>query len=183
VRSVFSPSTTSTLATAGVALGFIGAALGSLAQVRLAALRRSYSRLLGSASEADIATIVGQHVQATEHFRREVSGLRGEVALMRTDLGDAIRHVAVVRYDAFGDMGGRLSFSAALLDDAGDGLVLTSINGRSETRTYAKGVKAGESDHSLSPEELQAISYASRTGVQPSEAEESAPRRSRFSRR
>ena len=40
-------------------------------------------------------------------------------------------------------MGGRLSFSAAMLDDAGDGLVLTSINGRSETRTYAKGVKHG----------------------------------------
>jgi hypothetical protein len=59
-------------------------------------------------------------------------------------------------------MGGRMSFSAALLDDAGDGLVLTSINGRSETRTYAKGVKAGSSDHTLSPEEEQAITYATR---------------------
>ena len=62
---------------------------------------------------------------------------------MQADLADAIRHVAVVRYDAFGDMGGRLSFSVAMLDDSGDGLVLTSINGRTETRTYAKGVKAG----------------------------------------
>ena len=44
-----------------------------------------------------------------------------------------------MRYDAFGDMGGRLSFSVALLDDAGDGLVLTSINGRTETRTYCQG--------------------------------------------
>jgi hypothetical protein len=69
---------------------------------------------------------------------------------------------AVVRYDAFPDMGGRLSFSVALLDDAGDGLVLTSINGRSETRTYAKGVKGAKSDHQLSPEETQAISYASK---------------------
>ena len=64
-------------------------------------------------------------------------------------------------------MGGRLSFSAALLDDSGDGLVLTSINGRSETRTYAKGVKAGESDHSLSPEEQQAIGYAGRSAARP----------------
>ena len=55
----------------------------------------------------------------------------------------ALRHVAVVRYDAFGDMGGRLSFSAALLDDQGDGLVLSSINGRSETRTYAKALVGG----------------------------------------
>ena len=88
--------------------------------------------------------------------------LRDDLTAARADLSDALRHVAVVRYDAFGDMGGRMSFSAALLDDAGDGLVLTSINGRSETRTYAKGVKGGSSDHSLSPEEEQAIAYAAR---------------------
>ncbi len=72
----------------------------------------------------------------------------------------ALRHVAVVRYDAFGDMGGRLSFSAALLDDQGDGLVLSSINGRSETRTYAKSLVGGESEHTLSPEEQDAITAA-----------------------
>ena len=52
----------------------------------------------------------------------------------------ALRHLAVVRYDAFGDMGGHLSWSLALLDDAGDGVVLTSIHGRSEARTYAKNI-------------------------------------------
>jgi hypothetical protein len=72
----------------------------------------------------------------------------------------AQRHVAVVRYDAFGDMGGRLSFSAALLDDQGDGLVLSSINGRSETRTYAKALVGGQSEHTLSPEEQDAIAAA-----------------------
>ncbi len=72
----------------------------------------------------------------------------------------ALTRVAVVRYDAFGDLAGALSFSAALLDDAGNGLVLSSINGRSETRTYAKGVHAGESDAPLSPEEQEAIAEA-----------------------
>jgi hypothetical protein len=120
---------------------------------------------LGSASEADLVTVVGQHVDAFGRVQREVQGLRGEVALMRTDLGDAIRHVAVVRYDAFNDMGGRLSFSAALLDDAADGLVMTSINGRSETRTYAKGVKAGESAQPLSPEEQQVVGYATKAAA------------------
>jgi hypothetical protein len=72
----------------------------------------------------------------------------------------AMRHVAVVRYDAFGDMGGMLSFSAALFDDNGDGLVISSINGRSETRTYAKALVGGQSDHTLSPEEKQAITAA-----------------------
>ena len=74
----------------------------------------------------------------------------------------ALRHVAVVRYDAFGDMGGHLSFSAALLDDNGDGLVLSSINGRTETRTYAKPLVGLQSEHTLSPEENEAIENARR---------------------
>ena len=72
----------------------------------------------------------------------------------------ALRHVGVVRYDAFGDMGGRLSFSAALFDDNGNGLVISSINGRSETRTYAKQLVDLRSDHTLSPEEQDAIREA-----------------------
>lgn len=72
----------------------------------------------------------------------------------------ALRHVAVVRYDAFGDIGGRLSFSAALLDDSGDGLVITSIHARDESRTYAKGVIGGRSEVTLTPEEQQAVAAA-----------------------
>jgi hypothetical protein len=72
----------------------------------------------------------------------------------------ALRHAAVVRYDAFGDMGGRLSYSAAIYDDRGNGMVISSINGRSETRTYAKELVGLKSDHTLSPEEERAIEAA-----------------------
>jgi hypothetical protein len=73
---------------------------------------------------------------------------------------EAIRHVGVVRFDAFEDMGGRLSFAAALLDANGDGVVITSINGRQDTRCYAKRVQSGTSIHNLSDEERQAIREA-----------------------
>lgn len=96
----------------------------------------------------------------------ELGPLREEVQRLRDSHLDAVKHVAVVRYDAFGDMGGRMSFSAALLDDTGTGLVLTSINGRSETRTYAKGLRLGSSDSPLSPEEDEAITHA-RNGTTP----------------
>ncbi|HEX5525352.1 MAG TPA: DUF4446 family protein [Pedococcus sp.] len=89
----------------------------------------------------------------------------GDLAALRSDLEQALRHVAVVRYDAFGDMGGRLSFSAALVDDRGDGLVFSSIHARGESRTYAKGVVGGSSDATLTPEEQQALA-AARTGSQ-----------------
>jgi hypothetical protein len=87
----------------------------------------------------------------------------GDLAALRSDLEQALRHVAVVRYDAFGDMGGRLSFSAAVVDDHGDGLVFSTIHARGESRTYAKGVVGGSSDATLTPEEQQALA-AARTG-------------------
>ncbi|CAN5129719.1 hypothetical protein BH18ACT9_BH18ACT9_07740 [soil metagenome] len=90
----------------------------------------------------------------------DVEGLRGEVHTLRAEVADALRHLAVVRYDAFGDMGGHLSWSMALLDDAGNGVVLTSIHGRSDARTYAKNVSHWLCDQQLSPEEEEAIKFA-----------------------
>ena len=75
-------------------------------------------------------------------------------------LRTSVRRIGLVRFDAFEDMGGRLSFSAALLDENGDGIVITSINGRQDTRCYAKTVQRGTSVHNLSDEEEQAIREA-----------------------
>ena len=172
------------LAAAGVAVLSLGLCLALVS--RFGKLRGAVSVLTGGdASTTFVDSVQRQHREA-EGLRADVAMLRDDLAAARADLSDALRHVAVVRYDAFGDMGGRLSFSAALLDDSGDGLVLTSINGRSETRTYAKGVKGSQSDHSLSPEELQAIAYASRTSVQPAfvpDAEHARGKRRSFLRR
>ena len=90
----------------------------------------------------------------------DVAGLRGEVQALRGEVAEALRHLAVVRYDAFGDMGGHLSWSMALLDDGGNGIVLTSIHGRSEARTYAKNVTGWTCEQALSPEEDEAIKFA-----------------------
>jgi hypothetical protein len=72
----------------------------------------------------------------------------------------SLRDVAVIRYDALQEMSGQLSFSLAILNAQGDGIVLTSINGRAETRTYAKAIVAGKSQQELSPEEAEAIRVA-----------------------
>jgi hypothetical protein len=72
----------------------------------------------------------------------------------------AVTKVGVVRYDAFEDVGGRLSFSCALLDEHGSGVVMTSINGRQDTRVYAKPISEGRSPYNLSIEEEDAIRQA-----------------------
>lgn len=172
------------LALGGAAVALLSLLVTLLIVVRLRRLRAAYDTLARGSEGGSFVEAVGRQHREAEGLRTDVGMLRDEMAAARADLSDALRHVAVVRYDAFGDMGGRLSFSAALLDDAGDGLVLTSINGRSETRTYAKGVTAGGSDHALSPEESEAINYASRPGTRPVQAPpEPVGRRGRFSRR
>lgn len=108
------------------------------------------------------------------HAWFRVTRLRSEVAAVRSERErtpppapaepratapdlEAIRDVAVVRYDALQEMSGRLSFSLALLNAVGDGVVVSSINGRSETRTYAKIIRDGGPTHPLSPEEERAV--------------------------
>jgi hypothetical protein len=72
----------------------------------------------------------------------------------------ALRNVALVRYDAFADTAGRMSFSLALLNDGGDGISISAIAGRTDTRVYAKSVVNGSGEQELSPEERQAVSAA-----------------------
>lgn len=95
-----------------------------------------------------------------EPLPADVGALRSEVEALRLEVNDALRHLAVVRYDAFGDMGGHLSWSVAFLDDNGNGLVLTSIHGRSDSRTYAKNIAGWQCDQQLSPEETEAVELA-----------------------
>lgn len=86
--------------------------------------------------------------------------VQGAVGTYGTVDPRSLRNVGIVRYDALNEMSGQLSFSLALLDSRGDGVVLSSINGRAETRTYAKPVMAGQGETELSPEETRAVRSA-----------------------
>lgn len=156
-----------------VALVAAYAALRTLARLRrsTAALARStegasHDSLVEAAhrNTEDVAALVEElaalraHVDATrsdvlDGVRRTVEGSQGGQAA-------ALRNVALVRYDAFSDMAGRLSFSLALLDEHGDGVAISAIAGQTDTRVYAKGVTGGKGEHELSPEERQAVESA-----------------------
>lgn len=104
---------------------------------------------------------VGQRRRGRE-VPPDLESLARAATELRADMRRALRHLAVVRYDAFGDMGGHLSWSVALLDDEGDGMVVTAIHGRADTRTYAKNVAGWTGDQQLSPEESEAVALARR---------------------
>jgi hypothetical protein len=114
-----------------------------------------------------LIAVAGRRTASRGRSKADASGLpedpralRQEVAALKAESAQVLRNVAVVRYDAFTDTGGQLSWSLALLDDSGSGVVLTSIQGRNESRTYAKNVAGWASETQLSPEEEDAITNA-----------------------
>jgi hypothetical protein len=95
-----------------------------------------------------------------ELFALEMAGLREETMALHDAVARAVQRVGLVRFDAFEDLGGMLSFAVAMLDKEGSGVVLSSINGRNETRIYAKPIEHGASRINLSGEEEEAIRRA-----------------------
>jgi hypothetical protein len=77
----------------------------------------------------------------------------------------AISRIGLIRFDAFDDTGGAQSFALALVDDGGDGIVLTSLHSRPTTRVYLKAIRRGVADAPLSAEETRALQDAGITPV------------------
>ena len=151
-----SPALNSALALLALGLAVAAIVLATIANRRWA--RRP--------SNESVGAVLGPESAA---LRSEVEALRAQVedlAARGDEVGDptALRHVALVRYDAFADVGGRLSYSVALLDDTGSGLVLTTLSGKADVRTYVRTISAGTPDGSLTAEEQQAIDAAVGSG-------------------
>lgn len=72
----------------------------------------------------------------------------------------AFQKSGIVKYDAFQQMGGQLSFSLALLDENNNGFILNSVHSTEGCYTYTKEIKNGECDISLGEEEQKALDMA-----------------------
>ncbi len=153
------------VALVGIVVGAVGVALAVVAIFKLSRLQRSYDLLAVAEGRENWLDVLARTREEFAQVEDRMVGLEGDLRGVHEELRVALKHVSVIRYDAFGDMGGRFSFSAALLDDNGDGLVITSIHGRTETRSYLKGLSHGTSDVDLSPEEVQAV-RAARGGME-----------------
>lgn len=127
---------------------------------RLRKLERRYTRLLGAEGRGDAETLLLDYIDKTDQLAVGLDRTQEQLDRLETASMSHVQHVGVVRYDAFDDVGGALSFSVAFLDGAKNGAVITGMAGRYETRIYAKAVRSGRSPHVLSTEEMQAIAKA-----------------------
>ena len=142
-----------------VALGAAGLALAAAAAafVQISGIRRKLS-----AVPAD-----GDVFETLRGLDRDLASVEGAVAEMRPVLESvrrrlpgAICHTAVVTFDAHHDQAGRLSRAIALLNERGDGLVVTLMVGRQDTIFFTKMIRTFEGTEPLSPEEQEAVDLA-----------------------
>ena len=158
----FSPETLSRLVLVAIGLAALALALSALASGR----RRRNRNQEPVVVDEILHGILDDQSNRISRLESAVRALAGTDRRQQFDIEGAVRNVGLVRYDAFEDVGGRLSFSCALLDDRGTGVVMTSINGRHDTRVYAKPVSKGHSPYSLSIEEEEAIRKALEPGAE-----------------
>ena len=143
-----------------VSLGLNAIALLALLFGSIGRRRREVPQADPQGLDATVREIFEDHLHSIKRLEGAARSLHKKDLGLEELLHASVRRIGLVRYDAFEDVGGRLSFSAAMLDDAGNGMVLTSINWRQDMRVYAKPVQAGESAYNLSVEEAEAIRQA-----------------------
>jgi hypothetical protein len=125
-----------------------------------AMLRRRLRRVLPEGESGGIDEILERQLRRVDALSERVDALN-KLHHELEDLSQrTIQKVAVVRYNPFSDTGGDQSFAIALLDSLGNGVVLSSLHSRTDTRVFAKSVQRGRSKYQLSDEEQDAIKKA-----------------------
>ncbi len=126
---------------------------------KVKAMEHRYQQLLKLAEEGDDATLV-RLLERLNSQEASLTTLQQQVSAIEKTMPHIIQGYGIVRYSAFADVGGDQSFSLALVDAGGSGLLITALHGREETRIYAKPLVQWRSTYSLSAEEQEALGKA-----------------------
>lgn len=128
--------------------------------VRLGRAVRDYRTLVGDGQSGTLAEVVQGHIGRVDEVARRLGEMDQVHAALEHRTLTSLQHIGLVRFNPFEDTGSDQSFAIALLDGQRDGIVISSLHGRANTRVFAKPVQGGTSPHALSTEEEQAIRIA-----------------------
>jgi hypothetical protein len=130
---------------------------------KLRKIQDSYISLQTYIEGKSLDTLLEEYFNEVKTIRKMLE--RNTIRLEQTEmkLRSSADRVELIRYNAFDNMGSDLSFSFALLNQDGNGIVLSSINSREESRVYAKPIVSGESSYHLSEEEKKVVEKAKLT--------------------
>jgi hypothetical protein len=125
-----------------------------------AMLRRRLRRVLPEGESGGIDEILDRQLKRLDGLGERVEALNKLHHELEALTQHTIQKVGVIRYNPFSDTGGDQSFAIAMLDALGNGVVLSSLHSRTDTRVFAKPVLSGRSKFQLSDEEQDAIKKA-----------------------
>lgn len=122
---------------------------------------RHYRFLISRVKKGDLKSILETIIKQIEKQEQKITNLDEEIdSIEKKDLKH-LQKIGFVRFNPFSDTGGDQSFCLSVLDAEDDGIVLSSLHGRGQTRIYAKAVKKGQGKElELSKEEEETIKRA-----------------------
>ncbi|MBI2020358.1 DUF4446 family protein [Candidatus Daviesbacteria bacterium] len=117
--------------------------------------------LFPKSGERDIRKKFEEVIETVDKFNLSLDKLHSKLNHLEGASLGHIQRIGLIRFNPYEDTGGNISFSIALLDQKGNGLVLTSLHGRAGTRVFAKGVVEGKAQkYELSKEEIEVVKKA-----------------------
>ena len=132
-----------------------------LNSIKLSKLRNSYAHFmkrLGKEERIDVT--LNRYMDRIDEVAKNQEKLNIYCDELQKNIDVCVQKIGIVRYSAFKDTGSDLSFTLAILDKYNDGIVLNGIYSREMSNIYAKPIKNGTSEYTLSEEEKQAIKKA-----------------------
>lgn len=127
---------------------------------KLAKMNRRYRKMMQGMEGANIERLLMSHIEEVRQGMAKVEQLSASCSRLENTSKNCVQKVGIVRFNAFEDTGSDLSYAIALLDAKNNGIILSSIFGRSESRSYAKPVAEGQSSYFLTNEEKKALEIA-----------------------
>lgn len=120
-----------------------------------------YRRLTSDVSKKDLLSSLNHLISVSERNSKDIEELSEKLNKEVAENKKHLQRLGFKRYNPFTDTGGDQSFTAAFLDDLGDGIMISSLHSRENTRLYAKKVAGGKvSSQTLSSEEQEVIKQA-----------------------
>jgi hypothetical protein len=148
------------IAIAALALSFLLTLAVVLLAMRVGRFARPFDELARLAQDGDTPAALQAQLKGVTENRKRIEDTLAYVRRLRAQARSAVQGIGFQRYDAFDDIRGQQSYSLCLLDAHRNGLLLTSIAGRADSRGYAKPIREGSCELALSDEETEVLDAA-----------------------
>lgn len=128
--------------------------------VKLNKMKKNYRIFMNGKTAENLEDSMLEHFERIEELENVTRKHTSEIKKIKDELLKVYSKVGIVKYDAFNEMGGKLSFALAMLDNSNNGFVINAMHSREGCYTYIKEIIKGESFITLGDEEKQALDKA-----------------------